>query len=109
MSTSQTICKPRCQIAKMLDTNTEGSHPEQDDYNSDSDCTNCGASHSAENMNSEYQESSAPNANIVAEKTPDPPMLHAEIIMLSETLKFLMNFKLVLILFLGFSWLYEQN
>ncbi|KAJ7315824.1 hypothetical protein DFH08DRAFT_820395 [Mycena albidolilacea] len=39
-----------------IDTNTEGSHPEQDDYNSDSDCTNCGASQSAENMNSKYQD-----------------------------------------------------
>jgi hypothetical protein len=52
--------------------------------------------------------SSAPNASSVAEKKLDPPTLHAKMIALSETLKFLMNFNLVLILFLGFSWLYEQ-
>jgi hypothetical protein len=52
--------------------------------------------------------SSAPNASSVAEKKLDPPTLHAKMIALSETLKFLMNFNLVLILFLGFSWLYDR-
>ncbi|KAJ7800765.1 hypothetical protein B0H14DRAFT_3490287 [Mycena olivaceomarginata] len=95
-------------VSEDVDTNTEGSHPEQDNHDSDSVRTDCGADHSAENMNSENQASSAPNASSVAEKKLDPPTLHAKMIALSETLKFLMNFNLVLILFLGFSWLYEQ-
>ncbi|KAJ7333208.1 hypothetical protein DFH08DRAFT_304189 [Mycena albidolilacea] len=69
-------------VSEDVDTNTEGSHPEQDNHDSDSVRTNCGADHSAENMNSEDQVSSAPNASGVAEKKPDPPTLHAETIAL---------------------------
>jgi ABC-type nickel/cobalt efflux system permease component RcnA len=41
--------------SNMTDTNTEGSHPEQDDHDSDSVCTDCGADHAAKNMNSKNQ------------------------------------------------------
>ncbi|KAJ7829566.1 hypothetical protein B0H14DRAFT_3717298 [Mycena olivaceomarginata] len=61
--TSQTICKLRHQLVKMLvtypnvtDINTEGSHPEQNDHDSDLVCTDS---------------SSAPNMSSVAEKKPD--------------------------------------
>jgi hypothetical protein len=50
-----------------------------------------------------------PNASSAAENRPDSPTLHAEILPLSGTFKVLMVVQLVLILFLGITWLYEHK
>ncbi|KAJ7785541.1 hypothetical protein B0H14DRAFT_3163836 [Mycena olivaceomarginata] len=70
--------------------------------------TECGsASRSAEDSNSENQESPAPGSSSVAEGKSGPPRPRAEMVVISGTFKFLMNVQLALILFLGLSWLYE--